>query len=279
MENKEKPKPKEAEKKMEKLEEISPEEAAKKMEKIVDAKEVEEEKRLKEEAIVKEERKDRETLAKEQRIANWVPKTQLGKDVLAGKIKSIDEILDSGRKIMEDEIVDYIISVRTELLNIGQAKGKFGGGKRRGWKQTQKKTKEGNKLTFTVMAVVGDEDGHLGLGIGRASETFPAKEKAIRKAKMNIMRIKRGCASYDCLCKELHSIPSVIRGKCSSYEIILKPAPQGTGLVVGSEVRKILNLAGIKDVYGKSFGKSRTTMNVGKACMAALESLNRMVLE
>ena len=259
--------------------EITPEEAAKKMEEIVEKKEEEEETREREEVIVKEERKDRETLEKEQRLAAWVPKTQLGKDVLAGKIKSIDEILDSGKKIMEQEIVDYLLKVRTELLNIGQAKGKFGGGKRRGWKQTQKKTKEGNKLTFSVMAVVGDEEGHIGLGIGKAPETFPAKEKAIRKAKMNIIRIKRGCASYDCLCKEHHSIPAETRGKCASYEIQLIPAPQGTGLVAGNEVKKILSVAGIKDVYSKSFGKSKTTINVGKACMQALENLNRMVLE
>ncbi len=258
--------------------EFSPEEAAKEMERIVEEKENEAEEREKKELIEKEERKDRETVEKEERLARWIPKTQLGRDVLAGKIKSIDEILDSGRKIMEDEIVDYLLGVRTELLNIGQAKGKFGGGKRRGWKQTQKKTEEGNKLTFSVMAVVGDENGHVGLGFGRASETFPAKEKAIRKAKMNLIKIKRGCASYDCLCKEPHSIPAKTRGKCSSYEIVLRPAPQGSGLVVGDEVKKILRLAGIKDVYGRSSGKSRTTINVGKACIQSLENLNRMVL-
>ncbi len=258
---------------------LSPEEAAEEMEKIVEEKEVQEEEKVKVEVIEREERKDRETMEKEQRIARWVPKTQLGREVLSGKITSLDEILNSGRKIMEDEIVDYLMNVRIELLNIGQAKGKFGGGKRRGWRQTQKKTKEGNRLTFSVMAVVGDEDGHLGLGFGRASETFPAKEKAIRKAKMNIMKIKRGCASYDCLCKELHSVPSRVEGKCGSYEIVLTPAPQGSGLVVGDEVKKILRLAGIKDAYGKSFGKSRTTINVGKACIKAFENLNRMVLE
>jgi small subunit ribosomal protein S5 len=258
---------------------LTPEEAAKEMEKIVDIKEAEEEEKLKIESIEREERKDRETVEKEQRIANWIPKTQLGRDVLAGKIKTIDEILNSGMKIMEDEIIDYLLNVRIELLNIGQAKGKFGGGKRRGWKQTQKKTEEGNRLSFSVMAVIGDEDGHLGLGFARASETFPAKEKAIRKAKMNIMNVRRGCASYDCLCKETHSIPSKISGKCSSYEIVLMPAPQGTGLVVGDEVKKILKLAGIKDVYGKSFGKSRTTINVGKACIAAFENLNRVILK
>jgi small subunit ribosomal protein S5 len=260
------------------MEKITPEEAVKEMETVLNEKEKSEEERERIDLIEKEERKDRETVEKEQRIALWVPKTQLGKEVLAGTIGSLDEVLDSGRRIMEDEIVDYLVNVRTELLNIGQAKGKFGGGKRRGWRQTQKKTEEGNKLTFSVMAAVGDENGHVGIGIGRASETFPAKEKAIRQAKMNITRVRRGCASYDCLCKELHSIPARVEGKCSSYRIVLTPAPQGTGLVVGDEVKKVLKLAGIKDVYGKSFGKSRTTINVAKACIKAFENLGRMVV-
>jgi small subunit ribosomal protein S5 len=259
--------------------EITAEEAAREMEKIVEKREEEAEKREREEAAVIEEKKDRDTIQKEERLSRWIPKTQLGKDVLAGKIKTIEEVFDSGIKIMEDEIVDYLLNVRVELLNIGQAKGKFGGGKRRSWRQTQKKTEEGNRLTFSVMAVVGDERGHVGIGYGRASETLPAREKAIRKAKMNIMKVRRGCASYDCSCKEPHSIPIKMEGKCSSYRIVLMPAPEGTGLVAGDEVKKILKLAGIKDVYSKSFGKARTTINVAKACIQALEKLNRMVLE
>lgn len=259
--------------------EMSAEEAAKKMEEIVEIKEKELDEKGAKEFVEREERKDRETREKEERISKWVPKTQLGKDIISGKIKTIDEVLESGIKILEDEIVDYLVNVRVELLNIGQAKGKFGGGKRRGWKQTQKKTEEGNKLTFSVMAVVGDEDGHVGLGFGRASETFPAKEKAIRDAKKNIFKIRRGCASYDCLCRELHSIPAKTEGKCSSSEIVLMPAPQGTGLVAGNEVKKILKLAGIKDIYSKSFGKSRTTLNVGKSCIDALKKLNRMEMK
>jgi len=175
---------------------------------------------------------------------------------------------------MESEIVDTLLVLNTDLLKIGQSKGKFGGGKRRPWKQTQKKTKEGNIVTFAVMAVVGNGNGYVGIGYGRAKETLPAKEKAIRKAKLNIMKIKRGCGSYDCSCDELHSIPLKISGKTGSVKVVLMPAPQGTGLVAGDEIKRILRLAGIKDIYSKTKGSVRSTINTAKAVMDALTKLN-----
>src|SRR3989344_3454653 len=117
----------------------------------------------------------------------WNPKTKLGKEVKDKKIKNIDEILDSKRKILEEEIIDNLINVKSDLIFIGQSKGKFGGGKRRIWRQTQRKTKEGNVPTFSTLAVIGDENGHMGIGSGRAKETLPSRDKAIRKAKLNIM--------------------------------------------------------------------------------------------
>ncbi len=204
-------------------------------------------------------------------IGKWAPKTKLGKIVKEGKIKNIDEILNKKIKIFEPEIVSYFLQLKTELINIGQSKGKFGGGKRRVWKQTQKKTKEGNVAKFSSMAVVGDENGHVGVGYGSAKETLPSRVKADRKAKINIMRINRGCGSFDCSCSNPHSIVSRVEGKCGSVRMILYPAPQGTGLVVGDECKKLLRLAGIKDIYGKRFGQSRTTINLIKACMDALK--------
>ena len=261
---------------------MSPEEAAKEMEEIVEKLEEKKEEKEKKEAVEKmvkaEKEVKREVKDAMEKLERWSPRTQLGKEVAAGKIKNIDEILDSGRKIMEPEIVDSLLNLDIELLNIGQAKGKFGGGKRRAWRQTQKKTEEGNVLTFGVMAIVGDENGYIGLGTGRASETLPAKEKAIRKAKLNIQKIRRGCASYDCSCDENHSIPISTTGKCSSVIVKLMPAPQGTGLVACDELKKILKLAGIKDVYSKTHGKMRTTINAGKACMKALTKLDEVEL-
>tara|TARA_Y100000034_G_C6851541_1_gene386361 strand:- start:134 stop:1015 length:882 start_codon:yes stop_codon:yes gene_type:complete len=227
----------------------------------------------------RESREERFAREAQEKLDAWVPKTELGRDVRTGKIKSIEEIFASGKKIMEPQIVDLLLkNLKTDLLFIGQAKGKFGGGKRRAWRQTQKKIQEGNVLTFGVMAVVGDGHGHLGLGVGRASETLPAREKAIRKAKLNIQKIERGCASYDCSCNEPHSIPIATEGKVSSVTVKLIPAPQGTGLVVGKELKKILKLAGIKDVYSKTSGKVRTTINTAQACMKALTKLGEIKL-
>lgn len=239
-------------------------------EEILDEKELEE---LKE--MVKEKSKKNKISEREQNeIAGWEPKTKLGRDVKDGKIKNIDEILDSGKKILEQEIIDVLLDLKSDLISIGQSKGKFGGGKRRAWRQTQKKTKEGNVPTFSAMAVVGDEAGHVGVGSGKSMETLPARDKAIRKAKLNIIKIKRSCSAFDCDCKEPHTIPYEVIGKAGSVKLKLIPAPQGTGLVVGNELKKILKMAGIKDIYSQSFGKKRTSFNLVKACIDALKKTN-----
>ncbi len=225
-----------------------------------------EEKKKKRKKSRKERRKEKE----KERIDSWNPKTKLGKIVKKGKIKNIDDAIES-YKIIEPEIVDSLINVETELLNIGQSKGKYGGGKRRIWMQTQKKTAEGTTVSFKSMAVVGDKDGHVGIGMGKASETFPSRDKALRKARLNLIKIKRGCGSFDCSCNEPHSVPLKVEGKCGSSRIILKPAPQGTGLVASDECKKILELAGIKDVYSKTFGQTRSTVNLAQACFKALK--------
>jgi small subunit ribosomal protein S5 len=281
----------EAEKVMEKEMEnkTDAKEQLKEMAEVVEAKEKKEEEKVTKEFDAKakvdegrgewkrESREERFAREAQEKLDNWVPRTQLGKDVRAGKVKNIEEVFAAGQKIMEPEIVDLLVKgLHTDTLFIGQAKGKFGGGKRRAFRQTQKKTKEGNVLTFGVMAVVGDGHGHVGLGYGRAAETLPAKEKAIRKAKLNIVKIPRGCASYDCSCEEEHSIPIAVSGRCSSVNVGLMPAPQGTGLVISDELKKILKAVGIKDVYSKCSGKLKTTFNAAKACMKALEKLGEV---
>jgi len=267
----------EAEKKAEKTKEITEklidEEPKKERKKRVVKKEKKSEK-----VEVKKEKKSEKELAieraKEETISSWEPKTKLGREVKDGKIKNIDEILDNNRKILEEEIVDSLLDIQTDLILIGQAKGKFGGGKRRAWRQTQRKTKQQNIPTFSTMAVIGDENGHVGIALGKAKETLPARDKALRKAKLSIINVKRACSSFDCACSELHTVPFKVSGKTGSCRVILIPAPQGTGLVVGGELKKILKLAGIKDVYSKTFGKKRTTFNLIKACFDALKKTN-----
>jgi len=204
----------------------------------------------------------------------WRPKTELGRMVKNKEITTIDEILESGRTILEPEIVDALLRLESDLLLIGQAKGKFGGGQRRTFRQTQKKTMEGNKPKFTAMAVVGDRNGHLGIGLGSAKETLPAREKAVRQAKLNIFKIRRGTGSWEDASTEPHSIPFLVEGKTGSVIIKLMPAPKGKGLVVEKEGQKVLKLAGIKNVWSKTFGQTKNKINFIKALEQALRKLS-----
>ncbi|MFH1771049.1 MAG: 30S ribosomal protein S5 [archaeon] len=201
------------------------------------------------------------------------PKTSLAKQVQNKEIKDVDELLNQGRVILESEVIDGLIELETELLLIGQSKGKFGGGQRRVFRQTQKKTREGNKPRFTTFAVVGDKNGHIGMGYGKSKETVLAREKAIRKAKISIFTIKRGSGSWESQSSEPHSIPFAVEGKCGSVIIRLMPAPKGTGLCIEKECAKILEFAGIKDVWSKTFGQTKNKMNLIKALEQALKKL------
>ncbi len=208
-------------------------------------------------------------------VERWTPKTSAGKKVKSGEINDIDTILDAGIPILEEQIVDILMpNLQTELLMIGQSKGKFGGGSKRIFKQTQKKTPEGNKPSFACMAVVGNNDGYVGVGYGKSKDTVPAREKAIRNAKLSLFKIRRGAGSWEDATSEPHSIPWAVEGKCGSVRIILMPAPKGKGLIVEQECAKILKLAGIENVYSRTFGQTRSKSNVITACIDALKKLN-----
>jgi len=244
----------------------------------VDEKETEKEskeeyKEIKE--LTREERiEERLEQARKERLAVWKPKTKLGKLIKEGKIKDIDEIFEKGDKIEEAEIVDSLVHLSYALVKIGQSKGKFGGGKRREWRQTQRKSAEGNIRNFGALAIVGDLAGHVGVGYGKAKETVPAREKAARYAKLNLVKIKRSCGSFDCGCKEEHSIAFAAEGKVGSVVVRIMPAPKGTGLVCDDECKKLFRLAGIKDIYTKSFGQTRTKINMINATLAALKKVS-----
>ncbi|MBW2976677.1 30S ribosomal protein S5 [Candidatus Woesearchaeota archaeon] len=210
----------------------------------------------------------------------WKPKTSLGIKVKSGEIDNIDYILNNRLKILEPEIVDILMpNLTTDLLLVGQSKGKFGGGQRRVFRQTQKKTQEGNKPKFGTFAIVGNEEGYVGIGYGKSKETVPAREKANRNAKQNIIRILRGCGSWKCGCNNPHSVPFAVEGKCGSVKIRLIPAPRGTGLCIGEECGKILKIAGIKDVWSKTFGQTKTKVNLVYACFDALKKLMEIRLQ
>jgi len=236
--------------------------------------------------MVKEKRRgrfnDRNKTAEEtfEQLELWKPKTHLGKKVKEGKITDIKDIISSGQKIMESEVVDTLIqNLESELMLSGQSKGKFGGGRRRIFRQTQKKTAEGNKPIFSVLAVVGNRNGYVGVGKGKSKETRPAREKAVRNAKLNLIQIARGCGSWECACGTHHSIPFKIGGRCSSVRVELIPAPKGTGLVVENDLKKLLALAGIKDVWSKTYGQTGSRENLVSACMEALKKSTKMKIK
>ncbi len=217
-----------------------------------------------------------EKLELSEELSNWQPKTALGSAVKNREITSISEVINSGKKILEPEIVDMLLpNLEVALMLIGQAKGKFGGGQRRIFKQTQKKTAEGNVPRFSTMAAVGNRNGYVGLGWASSKETVPSRNKAIRNAKLNIIKVLRGCGSWECGCGTPHSIPFKVVGKCGSVVVELIPAPKGTGLVIEKECQKLLALAGIRDIWSNSFGSTKTKSNLIKACFDALSKLVR----
>ena len=223
--------------------------------------------------------KAREERLKEQQakaLEDWRPVTELGKKVKAGKIKDIDEALKS--KILESEIVDLLLKTKENILNIGQAKGKFGGGQRRIFRQTQKKTREGNRIKFATCALVGNGNGYVGLAFGKSKETVPARDKSIRKAKLNLIKVRRGCGSWEGVA-DANSIPFAVEGKCGSIKVQLMPAPKGTGLCIEKECAKILSAAGIKDVWSKTKGQTKTKVNMVKACFDALKKLSEIKIQ
>ncbi|MEM7825496.1 MAG: 30S ribosomal protein S5, partial [Candidatus Aenigmatarchaeota archaeon] len=131
----------------------------------------------------------------------------------------------------------------------------------------------GRRFTTNAFVVVGNEEGIVGIGRGSAPETRDAITKAIQRAKLNLMKIKRGCGSFECGCEENHSIPFKVKGRSGSVRAVLIPAPKGVGLVASDEAKKILRLAGIKDVWVKTFGKTSTRINLITAIFNALKKL------
>lgn len=207
-------------------------------------------------------------------LDTWKPKTKLGKEVFEGKITSIDEIFDTGQKIIEFEIVDKLVpNIKNELVLIGGRTGKGGGIQRIPVKITAHMKKSGRRFTTNAFVVVGNEDGLVGVGRGSAVEARDAIEKGIRRAKTNLIRVKRGCGNWECGCGTPHSVKFKITGKCGSVRVELMPASKGVGLVADDETKKILRLAGIKDVYVKTFGNTGSRTNLLMAGYDALKKL------
>jgi small subunit ribosomal protein S5 len=129
-------------------------------------------------------------------------------------------------------------------------------------RRVSKKTTGGNYVTFAALVAVGDGKGQVGIGIGRGLEVPPAIQKAITKAKKNMVTVPIYRAS----------IPHSILFKYKAAKILLKPAPEGTGLKVGGVARVILNLAGVYNASGKVIGSRNQVVNT----YAVIEAIKRL---
>jgi len=209
-----------------------------------------------------EERRFRER-GTEARVESWVPRTRLGKMIQEGKISSIDEVFAEGQKIREPEIVDVLLpDLQEEVININLV---------------QKQTDAGEKSRFKAIVAVGNRDGYAGLGSGKAKQVRTAIEKAAMDARLNVVQVRRGCGSWECRCGKPHSLPFQVRGKCGGVEILLVPGPRGLGIVASEEAKVILGLAGVKDVWTRSFGSTRTVPSFAFAVFDALRKTYRLV--
>ena len=204
------------------------------------------------------------TIQKSDETIEWEPKTKLGKMVKNGEIKNIGEALKSGLPLRETEVIDILLTdIDDEVIDVNMV---------------QRMTDSGRRVKFVITVAVGNKDGYVGLGQSKGKEVGSSIRKAIDNAKLNIIEVRRGCGSWECGCRKAHTVPFAVKGKSGSVEITLKPAPQGIGLATGDVAKKILTLAGVKDCWAFTQGKTRTTVNYAKAVFNAIKVNTEMRL-
>jgi len=190
----------------------------------------------------------------------WTPCTKLGRLVKTNKIKSLEQVFHYSIPIKESEIVTHFLGekLKEEAMKIAPV---------------QKQTQAGQRTRFKAVVLVGDNDGHLGLGVKCAKEVQTAIKGGIMAAKLNIVPIRRGY--WGNKIGRPHTVPVKMKGKSGSVRIRLVPAPRGTGIVASPTPKKVLQLAGIQDCYTSCEGNTKTQENSLKATYHALSKLYR----
>merc|ERR1711974_10985 len=185
----------------------------------------------------------------------WVPVTKLGRLVKDKMITSLEQVYLFSLPIKEYQIIDFFLEgkMKDEVMKI---------------MPVQKQTRAGQRTRFKAFVVVGDCDGHIGLGVKCSKEVATAIRGAIVLAKLSIVPVRRGFWGNNIGLP--HTVPIKVTGKCGSVVVRIVPAPRGTSIVAARVPKKVLQFAGVEDCYTSAKGSTKTLGNFVKATFFAL---------
>jgi small subunit ribosomal protein S2e len=181
--------------------------------------------------------------------------TKLGRLVKACLIKSLEAVYLFSLPVKEHQIIEtFLPELKDEVMKICPI---------------QKQTRAGQRTRFKAFVIVGDMNGHVGLGVKCAKEVANAIRGAIIAAKLQVIPVRRGY--WGNKIGSVHTVPTKVTAKCGSISVRLIPAPRGTGLVAAGAPKKLLQYAGVNDCFTSATGKTSTMGNFIKATFAALK--------